>query len=110
MKSKIRTLSKLSSWVVAKCFLTIFLSVSVLTSANAAFFYYSQVKNNRGVIETNEIYNVELQVKGIESLLNSSISDLMLLDLRLPDEDRISILSLFRENCSEIETIVITYF
>lgn len=79
MKGKMRTQLKLTSWAVIKSFLTILLSASVITSAIAAFFYYGQIRDNRLIIEANETHNVELQVKGIEGLLNASISDLMFL-------------------------------
>jgi len=79
MNGKIETPSEVSLWNVVKRFLTIFLTLAALLSGTLALFYYTEVKNERNIIETKAVHTMDMQMEVVASEFKSIVSDLMFL-------------------------------
>ncbi len=78
-KARIETPSQVSLRRVAKRFLIIFLPLVILLGSILVVFYYQQAKNERTIIETEEVQHVSHQMDIVINDLQSIVSDLMFL-------------------------------
>lgn len=79
MNSESETTLQFSSWSAVKQFLIIFLPLLALVGGIIAVLFYTEEKAERIILETNEVYEVELHKKTIVSDIKSAVTDLMIL-------------------------------
>ena len=79
MSSRVETIRQVGLRLVTRRFLVIFLPLVAVLGGILALFYYTEVNNERAIIETRVQGTVESRIEMIESEFQLIVSDLMFL-------------------------------